>query len=77
MTNVEPGTMLDNVNHVIQVMLLLKDTASKIQTHSYQLLMIYAQFGKIEFVLNALIELSSTLMEFADKYQLNVPLGML
>jgi hypothetical protein len=38
--------------------------------------MIFVQYGKIEFVLNALIELSLIQMVFVNKYQPNAQLGM-
>ncbi len=75
-TFAELGQLLANVKHVIQVMLLFKVNAFQIQTFSDPLKMIFALFGKKESVLSALTELSSIQTEFADKSQLNAPLGI-
>ena len=75
--NADHGLPPVNAILVIQAMLLLKDDAFKIQTHSYQLPTISVQFGRIESVFNVLIELSSTQMEFVNKYQPNALHGML
>ena len=75
--NADHGLPPVNAIPVIQAILLLKDNAFKIQTHLYQLPMISVQFGRIESVFNVLIELSSTQMEFVNKYQPNALHGML
>ena len=67
-TNADHGPQLKIAIHAIQVMLSPMDNVFKILTHSSQLLMTFAPFGRIESVLDALIELSLTQMEFANKY---------
>jgi hypothetical protein len=74
--NADHGLQLANANHAIQVTSYLQDNASSILTHSSQLLMIFALFGAIEYALNALIELSSILMEFVGKLVFNVQPGI-
>lgn len=76
-TNADHGPQLEIAIHAIQVMLSPMDNVFKILTHSSQLLMTSAPFGRIESALNVLIELSLTQMEFANKYQLNALHGML
>lgn len=77
MTFVEHGNQTDNVKHVMEVMQLFQEFVSKIQIFSDQLLTVSAPYGKIEYVLNVLKELSSIPMEFADKFLIIVPLGII
>jgi hypothetical protein len=77
LTNADHGPSPVDAKLAIQAMLLLMGNAFKIQTHSYQLPTISAQFGRKESVLNVLTELSSIQTEFADKFQPNAQLGML
>lgn len=74
--NADHGLQLANANHAIQVTSYLQDNASSILTHSFQLLMIFALFGAIEYASNALIELSSIQMEFVRKLVFNAQLGI-
>lgn len=72
----ELGPVLEIVKPVIQAISLLKDNVFKIQTSSDLLKTISVPLGKIEAVLNVLIEPILMLMEFVEEFQLNVPLGI-
>ena len=73
---VELGPVLEIVKPVIQATSLLKDNVFQIPTSSDLLKTISVPLGKIEPVLNVLIEPILMLMEFAEEFQLNVPLGI-
>lgn len=74
--NAEHGLLQATANHATQVMLLLKDNAFKILTHLSLLLTIFALFGKIESVLNALKEPTLIPTVFARKFQPNAQPGI-